>query len=464
MLAFDVSRPGLAHSLSRLPLELLSFITQYLGVADALALASTCRHYYSFLTDAVYTRKMRYEVNGRTPLQWAVVRGVLATAERCLRLGADPNEHMALGSLDRASSFPHSRPLLTEAVDDGHLAMVQLLLSHGADPCSPDSNSTPFTLAATKGNLDLVRIMLSAATSDADARRIVNTIDCAGYAALHHASRDDNVSLATFLLDRGARLDARAWNGNTCLLVAVDAYAPATTALLIRAGADYMLVDYDGNDIIDKLGEPLSWDTKGALSTLAAMLSSLQKPLPTTKSSPNTSRSGLPEDLAHKLLMLGHYDAVELALDAGVAVDARSRSYRATALFEYALMPSSSGGEMAEGEDPGDDNEAIVRLLIDRGADVDFRAAYLGGTPLMMAAGAGRTDIVDALLGHGGADVGIRDKTGKLAYMYAADAGHHHVLSSSLFDQHMLHCELAARPDEIEDELDKLDWSFADNL
>jgi ankyrin repeat protein len=63
-----------------------------------------------------------------------------------------------------------------------------------------------------------------------------------------------------------------------------------------------------------------------------------------------------------------------------------------------------------------------VRNLLDRGADVDARDRH-GQTALMLAAHAGRRDVVEALIAHG-ANLNTTAKYGLSALMLALIAGH----------------------------------------
>jgi ankyrin repeat protein len=63
-----------------------------------------------------------------------------------------------------------------------------------------------------------------------------------------------------------------------------------------------------------------------------------------------------------------------------------------------------------------------VRNLLDRGTDVDARDRH-GQTALMLAAHAGRRDVVEALIAHG-ANLNTTAKYGLSALMLALIAGH----------------------------------------
>lgn len=62
-----------------------------------------------------------------------------------------------------------------------------------------------------------------------------------------------------------------------------------------------------------------------------------------------------------------------------------------------------------------------VKVLLDNGAEVDFRASD-GRTPLILAAGKGNKDIVELLL-QAGADASLRDQAGQTAQAVAAAKG-----------------------------------------
>jgi ankyrin repeat protein len=65
------------------------------------------------------------------------------------------------------------------------------------------------------------------------------------------------------------------------------------------------------------------------------------------------------------------------------------------------------------------DAEAVVKLVLDRGADIDARDNR-GRTSLMMAADAGHAGMIDVLLARGAAR-DLKDKDGRTALDLAAD-------------------------------------------
>lgn len=122
----------------------------------------------------------------------------------------------------------------------------------------------------------------------------------------------------------------------------------------------------------------------------------------------------------------GDARAVEALLDQGVSVKARGETLSA---FEYAIQSGDTRivnaflahGANVQAPSPSGSTPlafavrcrqpAMVKVLLARGADPNARDGIIGMTPLMWAAGDGRTEIVRALIEHG-ADVDAMSETG----------------------------------------------------
>jgi len=115
---------------------------------------------------------------------------------------------------------------------------------------------------------------------------------------------------------------------------------------------------------------------------------------------------GLPEGVFGSA---GKGDAQALIawLDEGGGVDARCTEFRSTTLLTAAAV----GGQ-----------EAVVRLLLQRGASINLQESF-GSTALMGAAALGHTTIVQALL-DAKADASLRGTDGSTALMYAEHQKH----------------------------------------
>jgi len=119
----------------------------------------------------------------------------------------------------------------------------------------------------------------------------------------------------------------------------------------------------------------------------------------------NGADCNAPNEEGATLLMLaagaGHYEMVELLLEAGATVDATdTRGWTALmkAVFNYELNRGFPD---------------VVSLLIDAGADIEHQVSY-GTRPLMLAAGYGEAGVVDVLLAAG-ADSAATNEGGRTA-------------------------------------------------
>ncbi|MEN6310164.1 MAG: ankyrin repeat domain-containing protein [Acidobacteriota bacterium] len=174
-------------------------------------------------------------------------------------------------------------------------------LSFAAIPASP----ADIHAAAKAGDLAAVRRLIQIDAS------LVNLKDVGGNAPLHAAAEGGAVSVAAYLIDRGADLDARNISGNTPLHEAIFNGKDKISRLLIEKGADLR-----------------SQNTIG------------RTPL-------------------HHAARYNRKATAELLLAKGVSVDSRDRAQR-TPLLLLTLMTT---------------NVDVARVLIQRGADVNAQDA-----------------------------------------------------------------------------------------
>ena len=106
----------------------------------------------------------------------------------------------------------------------------------------------------------------------------------------------------------------------------------------------------------------------------------------------------------------GNLSAVQAALSDGAEINARDKS------GVPALMWAANNG-----------HTQVVKLLLERRADVNVKKIDTGVTALMMASHEGHTEVVKLLLDKG-ADVNVKDTDGVTALWMASQKGHTEVV------------------------------------
>jgi ankyrin len=119
------------------------------------------------------------------------------------------------------------------AVHNGDLDLVQRLIRAGATVnVKNDYGSTPMAEAAILGRADLLDTLLKAGAD-------VESANADGQTALMVVARTSRVDAARLLIARGAKVNAsEQWRGQTALMWAVAQKQPAMVAELVKAGAD----------------------------------------------------------------------------------------------------------------------------------------------------------------------------------------------------------------------------------
>ena len=163
------------------------------------------------------------EPDGTTALHWAAHRGDLDTVHRLIDAGA--NVHVA----NRYGIAP-----IWLAAQDGHVPVVEALLSAGADSDTTrgDSGESVVMITARAGHADVLR-RLVAHGADVNAKGRIRS-----QTALMWAAAERHPEAVRVLAAAGADLEARSSTGITSLLFAIRAGDIPTTEALLDEGAD----------------------------------------------------------------------------------------------------------------------------------------------------------------------------------------------------------------------------------
>jgi ankyrin repeat domain-containing protein 50 len=156
-------------------------------------------------------------------LHTAVRKGFTTAVEVLLTVGANVNAKGKLG-----------RTPLSCAVEEGHEAVVRLLLAHSdVEADSKDKYSrTPLWRAAEGGHEALVRLLLARSDVEVDLK------DDGGRTPLWRAAERGHEAVVRLLLEKGANPDSKDRQGRTVLFPAAENGHDAVMRLLLDKGAD----------------------------------------------------------------------------------------------------------------------------------------------------------------------------------------------------------------------------------
>ncbi|MGB6407213.1 MAG: ankyrin repeat domain-containing protein [Planococcus donghaensis] len=201
---------------------------------------------------------------GYTVLHWAAQEGELETVAFLLEQGADPlklddqlytpiDVAVAEGQvevveffLDTLTSESYRKlSLLHVAAANGQTGSVRLLLDRNWAIDRPDpvrGERTALHWAVQEGHLDVIQLLVS---NGAD----INKKYDYGMTPLYQAAADGNTNIVEYLLDNGADIYAKSEAGVTPLIIAscyFDSNQLETVKLLVERGADIHAKDKEG--------------------------------------------------------------------------------------------------------------------------------------------------------------------------------------------------------------------------
>ena len=253
-----------------------------------------------------------------TPLLAAVGKGSLDTARLLLEAGAD------VGAAVEGESALHM------AAEDGHVAMVELLVEYKAELDGKSGvGLTPLHLACAHGHDDVVRVLPQAGAD--------MFVDCAGWTCVAVAAKKDHVHVLRQLLDAGGE-DKRVFepierHNASPVFLAARFGSRRAVQLLLAHGADV-----DAANVLQQT--PL--DAAVGYGHTDIVLDLVQH---------GVDASAASTTAMFQAAKRGHADTLRLALDAGA--DATC-SLDGESVLQFAVSKNQAD---------------VVRVLLDHGAD-----------------------------------------------------------------------------------------------
>ena len=151
------------------------------------------------------------------------------------------------------------------AARHGHAATLELLLARGSSPY-PTDRGHPLAAAARYKHLEAVNVLI-AANACAEGRG--DSTSPSGTTALYSAVANEDMAVATALLDAGVDPEARRADGDTAMMSAARRGNKDLVCLLMERGADPRTLAFDGST-------PMAMAALHHANLLAVMLKHVQ--------------------------------------------------------------------------------------------------------------------------------------------------------------------------------------------
>jgi ankyrin repeat protein len=322
--------------------ELLSRFSGYLeSESDINDFTQTSSRLYCLLNSHLYRRNVQRSES--SALIWAAQNGRRETALKLF------NEH-----IDDQISIDCCVIPLCKAAEEGHEEIVRLLFDKGADinaECEEDDLGSALQSACGHANEELVKLLLARGASvDQQGGRFGNALQAASY--------NGHVKIVRLFLDARADIHAQGgMHGNALQAASEKGHVPVVKLLLERGAdpnAEGQLLNPKTEKYFDS--NPLLEAAEGDHTQVVKLL--------LDNGADMTTEGGLSGNILQAAVYRGSYDIVEVLLDRGFNVNAEGQF-----AFEWTCRTHPTNALCKASEDG---NEILVKLLLERGADVNM--------------------------------------------------------------------------------------------
>lgn len=369
---------------------------------------------------------------GFTPLHWAATGGDIEGVDLLLAKGANINARNIWGQtpLYRASSSGPANKAPLHLIEKG--ADLQLTDTHGLSPlhaaCAYDSSiQNARDLIGHGARIDVPdrygRFPIHVATEEAalklllDSGADINTKDRSGNTPLIRFVKSQGENQVRFLISRGANIHQGSNNGMTALHeVAWNGNIPILE-LLLAAGADPSVMNYAGKTPLDLAREQEHQTVIQRLMPLSNPAAKPQSPqdavsrrLAAREKRKKQTEKALKQwpfygcTRLHQAIMDNDLVTAATLIDQGHDLTTRCD------YFEQSMSPLHCAARF--------DREEMVRLLLDRGTNINAVDPNTGMTPLHVATVNGQIEIAELLISKG-ADINQKDRGDRSVFTLA---------------------------------------------